>query len=143
MAIENMRKIEYVNSYFPTLSIEANDVGENKEVVKCDFEVKAQVRKEPKEGSYIVLVSVKERSERTPYRFEVLAVGTFEVLYEGEGPDDEFEAPEVAFNGAQILYGQIREQIAMMTSRSVYGSLFIPTYYFSSKDFIPENETKE
>lgn len=143
MAIESMRKIEYVNSYFPTLSIEANDVGENKKVVKCDFEVKAQVRKDPEENSYIVLVSVKERADKTPYKFEVLAVGTFEVVYEGEGPEDELEAPEVAFNGAQILYGQIREQIAMMTSRSVYGSLFIPTYYFSTKDFIPEQEIEE
>jgi|DeeseametMP0441B_FD_contig_61_590431_length_1195_multi_3_in_0_out_0_1 preprotein translocase subunit SecB len=135
-----MRKIHYVNSYFPTLSIEANDIGEERANVQCDFNVRAQARKSDEDDTYVILLSVQEKSEKTPYKFDVLSVGTFEVSYEGENDSREHEEMEVAFNGAQILYGQIREQIASMTSRSVYGTLFVPSYYFSGKDFFSGDE---
>ena len=143
MATENMRKIEYVNSYFPILSVKANDIEQSELIAERELDVRAQIRKSTEENCYIVLVDVEETSEEAPYQFQILAVGVFEVRYEDDAKSEAPEAQEVAFNGAQILYGQIREQLAMMTSRSVYGTLFLPAYYFSNENFIAGQELDE
>lgn len=68
-----------------------------------------------------------EEGPLCPYIVDIQAVGTFSLHESFQGDDPEkfiFEC------GAALVYGAIREMVASITSRSVFGRLVLPTPSF-------------
>ena len=64
---------------------------------------------------------------RCPYRLDMRAMGLFLV---DEHLKEEKHEKLVYENGEALIYGAIRDMVSMITSRSVHGSLMLPTPTF-------------
>jgi preprotein translocase subunit SecB len=78
-------------------------------------------------GVYYALRVANKEGKQCPYSFECVVSGLFEVV--GNIPKEERET-FVAVNGTTLLFGAVREQVANLTARSVYGMLLLPTVNF-------------
>ncbi len=74
-------------------------------------------------------IQVSDGPEKVvPYKIDVECVGYFSIP---NGFPDAAERLEIAVvNGASLLYGAIREQVATVTSRCWYGELRLPSLNF-------------
>jgi hypothetical protein len=132
------------NTCYPLINLNANtNYDDNKDPDFTNLDVKAQLGNvENEETLFKVIVSVKLDSddrENIPYSFSLVGIASVECLIE----DNNERVLRAAHNGAGIVYAGIREQLAMMSSRSLFGGITLPTYYFSQKDFLePQYEIK-
>ena len=65
-----------------------------------------------------------EEAEACPYILDIEARALFEMR---PMDDEEMRDSLVRVNGASMMIGAIREQITLLTSRSIYGPLTIPS----------------
>lgn len=68
-----------------------------------------------------------EKDTRAPYKIDIGVLGLFTC---SEKIEIEDRNNIVTVNGASVLYGAIREQVATLTSRSYLGSMVLPTMDF-------------
>jgi preprotein translocase subunit SecB len=81
----------------------------------------------------------KDVDEEAPrYRFRLRVIGFFRWSTEGQ-PEDQV-AQIVAVNGASILYSSAREYLLMVTSRTPWGQLSLPTMSFADMAVTPASE---
>jgi preprotein translocase subunit SecB len=128
---------------YPSINLDANHLYDADAVPDfSDLCVSAQLgSSDDDENVFKIMVTVSlasSDSEKIPYSFSVVGISVLEC----DVDDKEERVVRAAHNGAGIVYAGIREQIAMLSSRSLFGGITLPTYYFSAKDFLdPEDET--
>jgi len=84
-------------------------------------------------------VGISNKKEtHAPYKIDIGVVGLFTAT---EKIKTEDRNNVVTVNGASILYGAIREQVATLTSRSYLGSMVLPTMDF--RDHIEKKPSVE
>jgi preprotein translocase subunit SecB len=82
-------------------------------------------------------IAHKAVEEETPrYRFRLRAIGYFRYVAD-EIPEAEV-AQLIATNGASILYSSAREYLLMLTSRTPWGQLSLPTMSFADAVLTPD-----
>lgn len=87
-------------------------------------------------------MSHKEADEETPrYRFRLRAIGFFRYVAE-EKPEADI-AQLIAANGSSILYSSAREYLLLLTSRTPWGQLSLPTMSFADVTLNPEGADSE
>ncbi|MBW3513006.1 MULTISPECIES: protein-export chaperone SecB [unclassified Janthinobacterium] len=90
----------------------------------------------------IALTIANQEGKKAPYNVKVAATGIFAWL-DKKTPDHERRDLTVV-NGASILYGSIREMVLNVTSRSLSGSLLLPSFNFiDHKPSITESQQAE
>lgn len=92
----------------------------------------------------ILRLSIRnEDGKKSPYIVDIEVYGSFEV----SGIEKESHHDIVLINGCAILYSAIREQVSSITSRSIYGTLILPTVNFldkkSNKEQVTEPKNEE
>jgi hypothetical protein len=133
------------NTYYLSISVDTNtSYADDQAPDFTNLDVKAQLGTvENDETQFQVIVSVKLDSddrENIPYSFSIIGIALVECLIQ----DKNERIFKAAHNGAGIVYAGIREQLAMISSRSLFGGITLPTYYFSQKDFLePKFEIKK
>jgi preprotein translocase subunit SecB len=88
----------------------------------------AQNPEEPHQYQIRLIVSDNaEANADRPYRLDFAAVGFFEI-------DQDFEHNDierlVRINGSSVLYSALRELVLIITSRSAWGPITLPTINF-------------
>ena len=82
-------------------------------------------------------IAHKALEEETPrYRFRLRAIGFFRYVAD-EIPEADV-AQLIATNGASILYSSAREYLLMITSRTPWGQLSLPTMSFADAVLTPD-----
>lgn len=126
-----------LSSYvFVKTRVESADL-DSKEVSKV-IEVDTEIRlgEEESSGKWILFLTVKtkdpvETGKMPAYRAEVVVAGRFDV--DQDYPKE--KTPRmVAVTGSSLLYGVVREMIANITSRSVFGIYTLPLTSFVDLD---------
>lgn len=84
--------------------------------------------------------TLNAESTADPYTLDFLLIGTFTV--DESVPEDD-RPKKIAFSGPNILYGALRDQIATMTSRTVWEPLLLPPVVFGPDDFYTPDEDEE
>lgn len=78
-----------------------------------------------------------KKGKVAPYDIDVVVVGHFKIR---KSIAKENRENIITVNGCSMLYSAVREQVMMITSRSVHGKLILPTVSFQDK--INKNEVK-
>lgn len=73
------------------------------------------------------IIIANEEGKPAPYSIDMEVVGLFEVSDKIQKENREEMA---LINGCAVLYSAIRDQVHTYTSRSIYGSLILPTVNF-------------
>lgn len=127
--------LKLANYYFPVTNVTANpeygsvDQVQPKDALK-GLECKTTVQQvNENRRNYRILLHLKYDGNegRAPYRFNILAVGHYEV---GETVPDEDVFKVAADNGASLLYSATREYLASITGRGPYEAVILPVVSF-------------
>lgn len=90
---------------------------------------------EPLSYGVMLRVAIENKGGKiAPYDIDVCVIGHFEI---SERVPKEKRKNLVTVNGCSMLYGAIREQVMILSARSVHGMLILPTTNFQDK--IEEN----
>jgi hypothetical protein len=110
------------------------------------FERKSDAKPEPDEGDqriYIVMLGMRtteDSKKQLPYSFQVVVTGMISAAQiQGKTP---LQIDDMAAQyGYSLLYGQIRETIANLTSRMKWQTFTMPTLSFMDAKFPVSGET--
>jgi preprotein translocase subunit SecB len=106
-----------------------------------NFAVKVQLAEDASQSenplNYMVILSVdcpgeSEESKIPPYKISLEAHGWFEV---SKALPKEKRTSLVHVNGSSMMFGAMREAVSLITGRSAFGPLTLPSF-----QFLPEKE---
>lgn len=86
-------------------------------------------------GVMLRIAIENKRGKIAPYDIDICVVGHFKIR---KSIAKENRENIITVNGCSMLYSVVREQVMMITSRSVHGKLILPTVNFQDK--INKNE---
>ena len=127
---------------FIKFSVEAETAQDNGPVRAIDFNFNGVTFKEGFEienksdeskRRYVLFLQFSIENEtgtRCPYKLDAHVIGLFEVAKSYAPADPNGIEDLVRVNGASMLYGMIRDEVLALTSRSVHGTLVLPTVNF-------------
>ena len=120
-------KIEDVNLdqyFFPSIELAANPAYKFNEETMTVFSARSNVEEVGNGNRFAVSTQVKSNAEESsnyPYSFELNGIAFFTVNEENFDHDNAMEA--CYYLGHQLLFGAIREQIAVLTGRGPWESV--------------------
>jgi len=128
-----------------TYSSDAHDEEEEESVFK--FEHMTNIDKAPSEdgrNSYFALIGIRnfDEAKTAPYKYEVVVSGIFSVDISQISPDTNCDDMAAKYS-LTMLYGQVRELLAGLTSRMRNGSVTLPTMSFMDATFPKKTEKDE
>ena len=128
----NAAPLQLGNYHFTQIHIEAQPNSKPEDFARVDWSVNANAFPRNKgnlrEWFVFVLLEIKAKEGSFPaYLGKVEVAGIFTVA---DGWQEDQIEKLVFVNGGGILYAAIREMVCLITGRSIYGSLTIPSYSF-------------
>lgn len=79
----------------------------------------------------VAVLNEADAVKKAPYTFDIAVQGVFQLAADFECKD---RRDLVRVNGSAMLYGAVRDMLQQITSRSMLGTLLLPTLHF-----FPEN----
>lgn len=117
--------------YFTSVHVSANPDAKDTDVDNIDVDISPRLNKSPEDPRrWTVVLSVKFDSKNgiiAPYTGQIENIGGF--LVHESWPEDQIEKL-VYVNASGILYASMREMISIITGRSFFPSLTLPSCSF-------------
>jgi preprotein translocase subunit SecB len=117
--------------YFNKVSVLTRPESELRAVDRVDIDLDVLCRQredDPLSWFVFLYVTITPMAgAKAPFSGDFEVMGTFNIPPELSGPSAH---KLVYINGATILYGAVREMLCMITSRTFYASLLLPTVSF-------------
>nr|WP_281719944.1 protein-export chaperone SecB [Nitrosomonas nitrosa] len=116
------------------------EIGEKSEIYVLDN------KSDPSSYGVMLRIVIENKSGKiAPYDIDVCVTGHFKISK--KVPKEQRENL-ITVNGCSMLYGAIREQVMTITSRSIHGTLVLPTVNFQDKitensDTLQDNKSTE
>lgn len=130
---------------YPKIHVEANTLYKRDSADKpTEPFLKIQVSEadDSKHFRAIIHYGIEAESEADPYDIYIVAIGIFS--FYDDIDVDKITFQEIAvWNGPAIVYSSIRDFIATITARNIYGSFFPEPYVFTRDNYINQDEKKK
>lgn len=124
--------------HFPETTVNANPHWKGGDFNLGDIAINPGIIQDSESSNYFYnLIVSNDDEEANPdaaYYFRIYAFAVFEFDKNSELSEDELAA-DVAYQGASILFGVIREHLFSITAKSAWGGVQLPIYRFTDDDF--------
>lgn len=141
-----MWQLDLKHYMFPSIHIDGNhDFDVHNKERDCSVEVSMwhKLDVEDNELAIGLTLSKSANADEVPYDIDVSVMGFFNVTLHDSAFDSKRELSIAIVNGAQILYGVVRDTIHTLTSKGPWDALIISTQYFSAAQIYDELDNEE